>query len=106
MPEIDATPWSFRELQRVVKGEVTADEMYDILCEQWEGSSDIEKAKIEDTISLLVNIKYGCPVCGDPNCNKGVAYVGENMIHADKHPDSIREKRMEEGLGFVPVERY
>ncbi|WP_153953029.1 hypothetical protein [Halosegnis longus] len=41
----------------------------------------------------LWKILNACPVCGDPKCQRGVSYVGTNMLHADKHPENQRVRR-------------
>jgi len=47
-----------------------------------------DAARYENVAEQLKKIKDGCKVCGDPDCNRGIAYVGADMIHADKHPEN------------------
>jgi len=44
----------------------------------------------------LVEIMNACPICGNTECNRGVAYVGSSPIHADKHPEARAERAREE----------
>lgn len=44
----------------------------------------------------LMTIMNMCPICGDTECDRGVAYVGASPIHSDQHPDVKAERAMEE----------
>lgn len=96
---------AFRHVKDVIESGGSIDEKYEDLCEEYtrleemEDPRNLDKARIEDAISVLVKLRYGCLVCGDPECQRGVAYVGDDAIHASDHPDVQREKQMTEYMG-------
>lgn len=44
----------------------------------------------------LIKIDQACSICGDTECDRGVAYVGSTPIHADRHPEAKAERAWEE----------
>lgn len=48
---------------------------------------------------VLRKLGEACPVCGDAACDRGVAYVGSAMIHADQHPEARAERARERVAG-------
>lgn len=43
----------------------------------------------------LLKLNQACPICGDVECDRGVAYVGATPIHADQHPEAKAERAMD-----------
>jgi hypothetical protein len=41
---------------------------------------------------VLYYLGNACPVCGDPECDEDVAYMGPNPIHASQHPENHPRK--------------
>lgn len=39
---------------------------------------------------LLYELGNACPICGDPECEESVAYVGAQPIHSSQHPENKR----------------
>lgn len=42
-----------------------------------------------------------CEACGDASCNKDVAWVEDFAVHADEHPENVRERRMDNRPGWL-----
>lgn len=43
----------------------------------------------------VMHLTEACPICGDTDCDRGVAYIGANPIHADQHPEAKAERAMD-----------
>lgn len=48
-----------------------------------------------DTERMLYQLANMCPICGDTECDDGVAYVGATPIHASQHPEAKAERAMD-----------
>lgn len=43
----------------------------------------------------LRDVLEACPICGDTECDRGVAWIGASPIHADEHPEAKAERAMD-----------
>ena len=84
---------SLSVIQEAMREDSSAEKVYERLCREYTGALEedrmIDAARYADTAESLVRVAKGCLVCGDLDCNRGIAYIdGGNMIHADKHPEN------------------
>jgi hypothetical protein len=97
MPDISLSPPAVQALQRLLRAadyeapdDIESPEEYH---ERTGRVEDYEHEVAEET--ALDTVLNACPVCGDPECNRGTAYVGSTMIHRDKHPEMKTERAMD-----------
>ena len=54
-----------------------------------------------DLERLLFDLGQACPICGETDCDDGVAYVGSTPIHASEHPEAKSERAMDRRGGHL-----
>jgi hypothetical protein len=100
MPEITLDAIELNDLQNALRrSDIEVPDADDIpTFEEYheETGKDIE-AYMHDVAKdkALLKLDQACPICGDPECDRGVAYVGPNPIHADEHPEAKAERAMD-----------
>lgn len=50
------------------------------LLESYQSSTSMQR--------MMYKLGNACPVCGDPECDDGVAYLDRNVIHKSQHPEN------------------
>lgn len=80
----DRTDWVTTQLGET-NGMVPAEH----LAEQYPHDTGLQRA--------LNTVLEACPICGETDCDRGVAWVGADPIHADRHPEARAERAMDRG---------
>lgn len=104
MPTINLSPVEIRAFQHLLREhEIEVPEEGDIpSVAEYAEDEGIERARAAEQYDhqfaeerLLRKLGEACPVCGKAACDRGVAYIGSSMVHADQHPERQAERARE-----------
>jgi hypothetical protein len=82
---VDRDTWVDAQLSE--KGYDTREEAYNDdptlvteLLESYQSSTSMQR--------MMYKLGNACPVCGDPECDEGIAFLDRAVIHKSRHPEN------------------